>query len=34
MMTPADAAAEPGSAAETWLGAIFIVVVVLLLIFT
>lgn len=34
MMTPADAAAEPGTSAETWLGAAFVVVVVLLLILT
>ena len=33
MVTPSDAAAEPGTTAETWLGAAFLVVVVLLLIF-
>lgn len=33
MMTPADAAKEPGTAAEAWLGAAFLVVVALLLIF-
>ena len=32
MMTPADAAKEPGTAAEAWLGAAFLFIVILLLI--
>lgn len=33
MVTPAEAAEEPGTPGETWLGVLFIVVLVLLLIF-